>query len=326
VITRIYSLTDPRSGRVRYVGKTAYSLGRRLRQHLAGAKHLRTHLGRWLQQLLTEGSEPTIQLLETVSGEGWSLREQHWIVLMRERGEPLTNSTAGGDGAPPGFRMREDTKAKIAAALSGQRVERVIRACAWCRRDLEILPRRVRHSGTGRFFCDSRCLRAHRGASKKPLGPRWGVGSRHTEETRAKIAASKRANPQTQLIGAASRYWATRRGDDILGPVAAHCGHCGAAVTRKPSQLRKSKSGEVFCSKSCSVQCQHAAAGHGREFACGWCGAPVQRSQAHAKRPQSGKVFCSRSHAGLYRFRVAGEKPPSRSAKAPAPRQRCTGA
>jgi hypothetical protein len=88
----IYGLVDPRTDRVRYVGKTTWSLTHRLRGHINGATTA-THKGRWILALRAEGLCPSAIPLEVVPVEAWEAAERGWI----ERLDDLTNSTPGGE-------------------------------------------------------------------------------------------------------------------------------------------------------------------------------------------------------------------------------------
>lgn len=66
---RIYGLTDPRDGRVRYIGQTKLRLEVRLRVHLRNARLGKgggRALREWLAGLLAEGLEPIVLPLEEV--------------------------------------------------------------------------------------------------------------------------------------------------------------------------------------------------------------------------------------------------------------------
>jgi len=96
----IYALSDPRTGVVRYVGKS-WTIRKRLTQHLSAARTRakKGHVYSWLRSLLREGVAPALTILETVSAGGpWQEREKHWIQYFRQSGVPLTNLTDGGDG------------------------------------------------------------------------------------------------------------------------------------------------------------------------------------------------------------------------------------
>ncbi len=46
------------------------------------------------------------------------------------------------------------------------------------------------------------------------------------------------------------------------------CGHCGALVERQPAHIRKSKSGRVFCNRSCSASYHNKLRTNGRRSKC----------------------------------------------------------
>jgi hypothetical protein len=60
----IYSLIDPRSAEVRYVGQTVGPANRRLRRHLSECSG-ETHKERWIRSLAALGLAPTIEVIET---------------------------------------------------------------------------------------------------------------------------------------------------------------------------------------------------------------------------------------------------------------------
>lgn len=116
-VTRIYVLRDPRTGEVRYVGKTALSLAGRMSAHRRDARGGRqTHSAKWIRALLRAGIEPIAQVIEEVA-EGWAERERFWIAHFRAQGARLTNLADGGGGVigwkmPPG--MLADLRARVA--------------------------------------------------------------------------------------------------------------------------------------------------------------------------------------------------------------------
>ena len=95
----IYALRDPDSARIRYVGKTD-NPSRRKEAHLSQCWHGTSYCQRWIAQLRRSGKSPTMNILEVVHDAAkWPEREQWWIAELRSRGEPLTNTSAGGRGA-----------------------------------------------------------------------------------------------------------------------------------------------------------------------------------------------------------------------------------
>jgi excisionase family DNA binding protein len=114
----VYALLDPRTGDTRYIGQTNRGGHERLSDHYhAAARGSRLHLSCWLRVLFGLGLEPVLAILEET--DEVLQREQFWIKHYRDRGAPLTNLTAGGEGSL-GFMHADETRARIAAARQGQ--------------------------------------------------------------------------------------------------------------------------------------------------------------------------------------------------------------
>lgn len=91
--THIYTLSDPRTGEVRYVGKTRDAKAR-IRNHLNKREH--NHKGNWIESLRKLNLEPEVILIDEVPTGEWSFWEQHWIQVFLGWGFNLTNMTSGG--------------------------------------------------------------------------------------------------------------------------------------------------------------------------------------------------------------------------------------
>lgn len=131
----IYVLIDPRTSDVRYVGWSMDPL-KRLDAHIHLSKKMRTYKDHWIQQLLSAGLRPLMQIVESGIGD-YATAERYWIAHYRQNGCRLTNLTDGGDGAPgyvPPPEVREkmsrahigkkqspESTAKTAAALRGRK-------------------------------------------------------------------------------------------------------------------------------------------------------------------------------------------------------------
>lgn len=115
--TTIYGLIDPKTGQLRYVGKTVSLLKRRLAEHISDVRRGRVWIPRhkWILSLLQDGLCPEIIEIETLPTEGWREAEMFWIECLRSQGCDLLNATAGGDGLTS-YRHREDTKQKQSEA------------------------------------------------------------------------------------------------------------------------------------------------------------------------------------------------------------------
>jgi hypothetical protein len=115
----IYTLSDPRTGEVRYVGVTHGRLNQRLSTHLADGKaNQKSHRSHWIGALLKSGLRPVIAAIETVTDGTAFAREREVIAEYRLRGFRLVNNTDGGEGAL-GRRHTDDAKARISACKKG---------------------------------------------------------------------------------------------------------------------------------------------------------------------------------------------------------------
>ncbi len=107
----IYTLNDPETGEVRYVGKTCYTLNHRLHGHFNEDRNSRKTA--WVSSLRKRGLRPNIEELEIIPNSDdldWQVCERFWIAYLKFLGCPLTNLDSGGWG---GRRVSEETKKKI---------------------------------------------------------------------------------------------------------------------------------------------------------------------------------------------------------------------
>lgn len=85
----VYGLIDG-FGRVRYIGQTRCSLGRRLKLHLKDADRYDSPVCRWLREALD------VQIFMIDSNATWDVSEILWIDRYRREGHDLTNVLRGG--------------------------------------------------------------------------------------------------------------------------------------------------------------------------------------------------------------------------------------
>ena len=96
----VYSLGDPRSGVVRYVGITV-DLPGRISAHMNDRE--KTPKGRWISELRRKRLRPVVNVLQSGCGRGASEAEKFWIANFRAMvGDALTNRSAGGYALRPG--------------------------------------------------------------------------------------------------------------------------------------------------------------------------------------------------------------------------------
>ena len=93
--TFIYALCDPRTFEVRYIGKSDNPY-KRYCEHIIDKTC--SYKARWINNLLQEGFNPILQILEQCDDFIWQQREKDWIAFEKRIGCRLTNETAGGEG------------------------------------------------------------------------------------------------------------------------------------------------------------------------------------------------------------------------------------
>ena len=110
---KIYSLNDPETNEVRYVGKTVSPLHKRLSSHYRDKKHsYKTH---WISTLKEKNLKPIIKLIEICNENNWEEREKFWIAYYRKNSN-LTNYLDGGQGQQKGYKHTDEVKEKIRLA------------------------------------------------------------------------------------------------------------------------------------------------------------------------------------------------------------------
>lgn len=210
-IAKIYALTDPRSGVIRYVGKSN-DPNKRFRSHVK-TTDTSTRKGAWLTALRKAGIKPLLSILETCDKRSWEEAERFWIAHFRVT---LYNIDAGGLG---GDRVAESTKKKLSAL-------------ARARGPLsESVKLKISQNGIGSQKVDTayrerrrqKTLAAWRDPEKRARlllrnKARWldpaqkekhrqkHLGAKRSEETRRKISeAAKRRDPITRIPTEATR-------------------------------------------------------------------------------------------------------------------------
>lgn len=111
----IYTLSDPRTNIVRYIGKTK-NMEDRLKRHTYNynLKNKHTLKNKWLHELIIEGFNPKIEIVDIGDKDNIDNLEIYWIEQFRQWGFKLTNMTEGGDGYNwTGRKHRKESKLKM---------------------------------------------------------------------------------------------------------------------------------------------------------------------------------------------------------------------
>lgn len=111
----IYSLTDPITNKIRYIGKSI-TPNQRYSSHLSRAKEKKTHTNCWIYGLLKKGVKPIMTIIEECDETNWIEKEQYYISI----NEKLTNLTEGGEGIH-GLKFSEESKRKMSEAHKGEK-------------------------------------------------------------------------------------------------------------------------------------------------------------------------------------------------------------
>lgn len=117
--TYIYSLSDPFTGLVRYIGK-ADDLRVRYNNHVSLKGKESTRKSAWVKSLIKKGAKPVIEIIDIVDKTEWKFWEQFYISLFKSWGFILVNSTVGGEGLI-GYKTSEETKHKLRIANLGKK-------------------------------------------------------------------------------------------------------------------------------------------------------------------------------------------------------------
>jgi len=188
----IYTLTDPRTKVIRYVGKTN-NPSVRLALHLSEKRG--THKNNWIHQLSSLGLRPIMDVIEECADDNWAERERFWIAHFRSVGIPLTNLDSGGNA---GKFQSEETKEKIRAKAIGRKHSqesiakmKATKAAGWTPE------RRANYSKVKLGKKHSEETKAKMSASQS--------GHKTSEETRRKIGEANRANYASPEVRAEMR-------------------------------------------------------------------------------------------------------------------------
>lgn len=113
----IYSLSDPRTEEVRYVGVT-HNRVKRINAHINSSKKGKTHCQKWIRKLLSMNLKPLYSVIEIGTGTAWKDREKFWISEYRKICN-LTNLTDGGDGVL-GYKPTKEQRLKLSIRATGK--------------------------------------------------------------------------------------------------------------------------------------------------------------------------------------------------------------
>jgi hypothetical protein len=138
---KIYTLSDPSTGEIRYIGKTVSSLRRRLNQHCCKQSlSQKRYSAHWIRGVVNRGMRPIIELLSEVPEDIWESEERFWIEQFRQWGFKLTNISEGGGSGCLGYRHTDEAKQRISILNSRPKSKGWINNAADAMRSVRSIP------------------------------------------------------------------------------------------------------------------------------------------------------------------------------------------
>lgn len=212
-IAYIYTLSDPETGEVRYVGKTS-NPRHRLASHIR-VLHIFSHKRNWIKSLLDRGLEPVMDIIDEVpqnDPSSWIELEEFYIKYLSFCGCRLTNQSersCGGFSKSPytieklseAARNRsKESNQKIANTLRGKKLsDETKRKLSEIRSDPSFLERNPQVSRKGFKFSDAQRAALSkiqtgkkRSEEVKAAMSRRMMGFRHSEEAIQKMKEAVR--------------------------------------------------------------------------------------------------------------------------------------
>ena len=122
----IYTLTDPITNTVRYIGQTN-NLNRRLNGHIQtslnmNSKKSNTHKSCWIRKLLNQNTKPIINIIhECIDYEESNFYEKYYITKYTNEGFNLTNSYHSDV-----TEFSKETREKISKFKTGKKLEEIV--------------------------------------------------------------------------------------------------------------------------------------------------------------------------------------------------------
>jgi len=113
----IYTLSNPTTNEIRYVGKTCKSLKTRLNGHLKDKRN--NYRSCWIKSLLNDGLIPKIETIDVSDNDNWQLMERYWISQFKTWGFKLVNYTDGGESLS-GYKHSKETRVKLSKSQTGK--------------------------------------------------------------------------------------------------------------------------------------------------------------------------------------------------------------
>lgn len=118
--TFIYSLSDPITGEIRYIGKSNNPKKRILDHVRENKTSNRSHKISWIKSLISKDLLPIVEIVDEVPKLDWEFWEQYWISQFKHWGFNLTNISPGGYNN--NYKRTTETKKKMGVSKLGKKL------------------------------------------------------------------------------------------------------------------------------------------------------------------------------------------------------------
>lgn len=169
----IYSLNDPDTDEIKYVGKTN-DPKRRIAEHLID--RTKSYKNSWIKGLLQKNKNPNLKIIEECFESNWEERERYWIKYYKDLGYSLTNLTDGGEGVSlPGDKHPQHGK-----PISEERKRKMSKTLKEKYKDLEV--KEKTYKNTGKYWMTEEGKKRMSGISKNNYEKRISSGGKNPME------------------------------------------------------------------------------------------------------------------------------------------------
>jgi len=122
IMIYIYTLSDPKTFIIKYVGKTINPKNR-LEAHINKSKNFQgsRHVCNWIKSLLKKNLKPIMTVIDITDKHNWIDKERYWIKHFKDLGLKLCNHSEGGE-SNTGYKPNEITRKKMSNAHKGHLV------------------------------------------------------------------------------------------------------------------------------------------------------------------------------------------------------------
>ena len=139
----IYALSHPKTGEIRYIGKTTRVKQREFEhKRLCILKRRRNKKNSWCISLINKELSPVFSIIEESDEDNGANREVYWISYLKSIGMRLLNQTGGGEGQH-GRRHTKEHKEKISiSCFKKNRVlndEAVLNVCSLLKKGFSVM-------------------------------------------------------------------------------------------------------------------------------------------------------------------------------------------